>query len=106
MTGRSGKQPFTPTSLDDKKDDRGVYRRIPVRILGALRESVQPYLIQPKMEELLENYRHGKEPIVLRVAKFHVDFEGIHPFIDSYFADGVLAAGVTILQGHRLGSVM
>ena len=98
MTGRSGKQPFTPTSLDDKKDDRGVYRRIPVRILGALRESVQPYLIQPKMEELLENYRHGKEPIVLRVAKFHVDFEGIHPFIDGNGRTGRLLVNLELMK--------
>ena len=34
--------------LADKKDDRGVYRRVPVRIMGAKHEPVQPYLIQPK----------------------------------------------------------
>ena len=32
--------------LADKKDDRGVYRRVPVRIMGAQHEPVQPYLIQ------------------------------------------------------------
>ena len=42
--------------LADKKDDRGVYRRVPVRIMGAKHEPVQPYLIQPKMEQLLEYY--------------------------------------------------
>ena len=36
--------------LADKKDDRGVYRRVPVRIMGAQHGPVQPYLIQPKME--------------------------------------------------------
>ena len=35
--------------LADKEEDRGVYRRVPVRIMGAKHEPVQPYLIQPKM---------------------------------------------------------
>ena len=43
--------------LADKKDDRGIYRRVPVKIMGAKHEPVQPYLIQPKMEQLLEAYR-------------------------------------------------
>ncbi len=34
--------------LADKKDDRGVYRRVPVRIMGAKNEPVQPYLISRK----------------------------------------------------------
>lgn len=42
--------------LADKKDDRGVYRRVPVRIMGAQHEPVQPYLIEPKMEQLLRDY--------------------------------------------------
>lgn len=68
--------------LADKKDDRGVYRRVPVRIMGAKHEPVQPYLIQPKMEQLLESYRNSTEHIIPRLARFHIEFEGIHPFID------------------------
>ena len=68
--------------LADKKDDRGIYRRVPVRIMGAAHEPVQPYLIIPKMEELLEQYKNSKEDIVTKLARFHIEFEGIHPFID------------------------
>lgn len=68
--------------LADKKADRGIYRRIPVRIMGAAHEPVQPYLIIPKMEELLEHYKNSKEDIVTKLACFHIEFEGIHPFID------------------------
>ena len=68
--------------LADKKEDRGVYRRIPVRIMGVAHEPVQPYLIIPKMEELLEQYKNSKEDIVTKLARFHIEFEGIHPFID------------------------
>ena len=52
--------------LADKKDDRGVYRRVPVRIMGAKHEPAQPYLIQPKMEQLLESYRNSTEHIIPR----------------------------------------
>lgn len=68
--------------LADKKEDRGIYRRVPVRIMGAAHEPVQPYLIIPKMKELLEQYKNSKEDIVTKLARFHIEFEGIHPFID------------------------
>ena len=64
--------------LADKKEDRGVYRRVPVRIMGAKHEPAQPYLIQPKMEQLLEFYRNSTEHIIPRLARFHIEFEGIH----------------------------
>lgn len=70
--------------LADKKDDRGVYRKVPVRIMGAKHETVQPYLIQPKMEQLLKSYRDSTEHIISRLARFHIEFEGIHPFIDDH----------------------
>lgn len=66
--------------LADKKEDRGIYRRIPVRIMGAKHEPMQPYLIQPKMEQLLESYNNSTEHIIPRLARFHIEFEGIHPF--------------------------
>ena len=66
--------------LADKKDDRGIYRRVPIRIMGAKHEPVQPYLIQPKMERLLEDYRNSTEHIIPRLARFHIEFEGDSPF--------------------------
>lgn len=63
--------------LADKKDDRGVYRKIPVKIMGAKHEPVQPYLIQPKMEQLLEFYNNSTEHIIPRHVRFHIEFEGI-----------------------------
>lgn len=45
--------------LADKKEDRGVYRRVPVRIMGAQHEPVQPYLIESKMQQLLTEFAAG-----------------------------------------------
>lgn len=84
--------------LADKKDDRGVYRRLPVRIMGAAHEPVQPYLIIPKMEELLRNYLDSEEHIVTKLARFHIEFEGIHPFIDGNGRTGRLLVNLELMK--------
>lgn len=84
--------------LTDKKEDRGVYRSIPVRIMGAQHEPVQPYLIQPKLEQLLENYRNSTEHIIPRLARFHIEFERIHPFIDGNGRTGRLLVNLELMK--------
>lgn len=84
--------------LANKKDDRGVYRRVPVRIMGASHEPVQPYLIVPKMEELLSNYLASEEHIVTKLARFHIEFEGIHPFIDGNGRTGRLLVNLELMK--------
>ena len=84
--------------LADKKDDRGVYRRIPVRIMGAAHEPVQPYLIQPKMEQLLINFKNSSEHIVTKLARFHIEFEAIHPFIDGNGRTGRLLVNLELMK--------
>lgn len=84
--------------LADKKEDRGVYRRVPVRIMGAAHEPVQPYLIIPKMEALLEEYEKSKENIVTKLARFHIEFESIHPFIDGNGRTGRLLVNMELMK--------
>ena len=84
--------------LADKKEDRGIYRRVPVRIMGAAHEPVQPYLIIPEMEELLEQYKNSKEDIVTKLARFHIEFEGIHPFIDGNGRTGRLLVNLELMK--------
>lgn len=84
--------------LSDKKDDRERYRKISVRIMGAAHEPVQPYMIIPKMEELLEEYKNSKEDIVTKLARFHIEFEGIHPFIDGNGRTGRLLVNLELMK--------
>lgn len=84
--------------LADKKEDRGVYRRIPVHIMGAYHEPVQPYLIEPKMEQLLHDFAENNEHIVTKLARFHIEFEGIHPFIDGNGRTGRLLVNLELMK--------
>lgn len=100
------KQPLTETVvkriqalvLADKKEDRGVYRRIPVYIVGAKTVPVQPYLIAPKMEQLLADYRKDGGHIVSRLARLHLEFESVHPFIDGNGRTGRLLVNLELMK--------
>ena len=86
--------------LMNQPEDKGVYRRIPVRIMGAYTEPVQPYLIEPRMTELLAVNEERKVTMntIERVARFHLEFEGIHPFIDGNGRTGRLLMNLDLIR--------
>lgn len=84
--------------LADKPLDRGVYRRVPVRIMGAKHEPVQPYLIDPKMNDLMRQYAADKRNIVEKLADLHIAFESIHPFIDGNGRTGRLIVNLELMK--------
>lgn len=84
--------------LADKREDRGVYRRVPVRIMGAAHEPVQPYLIEPMLNDLILNYNESTDHIITKLARFHIEFEGIHPFIDGNGRTGRLLVNLELMK--------
>lgn len=86
--------------LMNQPRDRGVYRSVPVRIMGANHLPPQPYLIAKQMEELLVEYETMKQTLhpVEAVARFHLRFEGVHPFIDGNGRTGRLIANLELMK--------
>ena len=64
-------------------DNAGRYRKQNVIISGAAHTPPDYVLVQEKMEEFINWYKtcNNMHP-VLKASKIHVDFVGIHPFID------------------------
>ena len=84
--------------LMNQPEDKGVYRRIPVRIMGAFTEPVQPYLIEPKMTDLLAKNEEREETMSViefvdgngRTGRLIMNLELIrhgYPAINVKFAD-------------------
>ena len=86
--------------LINRPEDKGTYRRIPVRIMGAYTEPLQPYMVQPAMEGLLIEDKKRAETmnIIERIARFHLEFEGIHPFIDGNGRTGRLIMNLDLIR--------
>ena len=86
--------------LAHRREDSGQYRRVPVRIAGALTETAQPYMIEPMLNELLQDMQneYKKLHIVEQVALFHLRFENIHPFIDGNGRTGRLLMNLQLIR--------
>lgn len=90
--------------LIDDAANRGLYRRLPVTIIGASHVPPQPYLVPVQMEQLLKDYAEHKKThhIIESIAEFHLRFEGIHPFIDGNGRTGRLIVNLELLKAGLL----
>lgn len=84
--------------LMDRPEDRGIYRRIPVRIMGAYHVPPEPMLVPELIEKLVSRYDAKKIHPIAYAALFHLEFEGIHPFVDGNGRTGRLILNLFLMQ--------
>lgn len=84
--------------------NRGVYRSVPVTILGALHTPPQPYLVAKQIEELLLEYPvwQSQYSTIECVSRFHLAFESTHPFIDGNGRTGRLILNLELMKAGLL----
>ena len=88
--------------LMDQPRDKGKYRSVPVTIMGSIHETAQPWDVPIKMEQLLHSYRDNDHFSFEKVARFHLEFEAIHPFIDGNGRTGRLIINLELLRAGYL----
>lgn len=84
--------------LMDRPGDRGVYRRISVKIMGAYHTPPEPVVVPEQMEKLVKEFSKKKLHPIESAALFHLKFEGIHPFVDGNGRTGRLILNLFLMQ--------
>ena len=85
-------------ALMDRPTDRGIYRRIPVKIMGAYHTPPEPVVVPEQMEKLVKEFSKKKLHPIESAALFHLKFEGIHPFVDGNGRTGRLILNLFLMQ--------
>lgn len=91
----------------DNSREAGKYRKMPVVIQGAEHLPPQPYLVESKMEELI-NWNNQQQILhpIQRIAELHNRFVGIHPFIDGNGRTGRLIMNFELLKaGYQIAII-
>ena len=88
----------------DIKDTEG-YRTVQVFIQGSEHIPPEPEKIPNLMNYYVYNYNHDEQDIFNKIAKYHIEFERIHPFEDGNGRRGRLLINYELLK-HNLQPVV
>ena len=90
--------------LMNDRENRGIYRSVPVMILGAEHTPPQPYLVPKLMEQLVIDYNEmlSSRSVIEAVSELHLRFESIHPFIDGNGRTGRLILNLELMKAGLL----
>lgn len=81
----------------DIKDTMG-YRTVQVFIRGSEHVPPSPEKIPNLMNYFIYNYNHDSDNIYTRIAKYHIEFEKIHPFEDGNGRTGRLLINYELIK--------
>lgn len=83
----------------DIKDTKG-YRKVQVFIRGSEHIPPEPVKIPNLMNYYIYNYNHDEQEIFNKIAKYHIEFEKIHPFEDGNGRTGRLLLNYELLKNN------
>lgn len=86
--------------LMDQPNAKGKYRRVRVRIKQAESSPVYLDLMEPRVNDLLNLNTQRKKVMhpIERIARFHLEFQGIHPFEDGNGRTGRILMNLELMQ--------
>jgi Fic family protein len=88
--------------LLDKPEYKGVYRHMPVKVLGAFHLPPEPYKISNKIFKLLDEFSKSKAHPIEKAAYFLIKFEGIHPFFNGNSRTGRIILNMNLIRNGYL----
>lgn len=83
----------------DIKDTKG-YRKVQVFIRGSEHIPPEPEKIPNLMNYYIYNYNHDEQEIFNKIAKYHIEFEKIHPFEDGNGRTGRILLNYELLKNN------
>lgn len=83
----------------DIKDTEG-YRAVQVFIQGSEHIPPEPEKVPNLMMYYIYNYNHDEQDIFAKIAKYHIEFEKIHPFEDGNGRTGRLLLNYELLKNN------
>ena len=83
----------------DIKDTEG-YRTVQVFIQGSEHIPPEPEKVPNLMMYYIYNYNHDEQDIFAKIAKYHIEFEKIHPFEDGNGRTGRLLLNYELLKNN------
>lgn len=83
----------------DIKDTEG-YRKVAVFIRGSEHIPPEPEKIPNLMNYFIYNYNHDEQEIFAKIARYHIEFEKIHPFEDGNGRTGRLLLNYELIKNN------